>query len=244
VKAQKPCRSSSRNRLVCEDAARRERAAKALYLRIAGASYRQIARQLVVSEGTVYNDIQDELGRLDALIGQKAERLRDLEARRLDQLMLALQPGIRTGDPRAILAAVRINRARRPLTTPLILERAQICIAASADRRRTAAERAAAASWLTARAVPAAVAPNVTMLSSEYPFLKTDERGNSAPLTRDQIDTCHRLHRRIRVRTDVIRRLLEPDPARDDEVTEFVLDLLVEIRGATGALETLLQPKA
>jgi hypothetical protein len=42
------------------------------------------------------------------------------------------------------------------------------------------------------------------------------------------------------VRTDVIRRLLEPDPARD-EIMEIVLDLLVEIRGATEALEMLLQ---
>ena len=37
-----------------------------------------------------------------------------------------------------------------------------------------------------------------------------------APLTRDQVEACCRLHRRIRVRTDVIRRLLEPDPARDE----------------------------
>jgi hypothetical protein len=35
-----------------------------------------------------------------------------------------------------------------------------------------------------------------------------------APLTHGQVDTCCRLHRRIRIRTDVIRRLLEPDPAR------------------------------
>jgi hypothetical protein len=58
-----------------------------------------------------------------------------------------------------------------------------------------------------------------------------------APLTRDQVEACCRLHRRIRVRTDVIRRLLEPDPARD-EMMEVVRDLLIEIRGATEALET------
>jgi hypothetical protein len=62
----------------------------------------------------------------------------------------------------------------------------------------------------------------------------------AAPVTRDQVEACCRLHRRIRVRTDVIRRLLEPAPARD-EMMEVVRDLLIEIRGATEALETLLQ---
>jgi len=38
----------------------------------------------------------------------------------------------------------------------------------------------------------------------------------------------------------VIRRLLEPDPARD-EMMEVVRDLLVEIRGATETLAKLLQ---
>jgi hypothetical protein len=47
-------------------------------------------------------------------------------------------------------------------------------------------------------------------------------------------------HRRIRVRTDVVRRLLEPDPARE-EMMEVVLEPLGEIRGATETLETLLQ---
>src|SRR4029453_7654781 len=52
------------------------------------------------------------------------------------------------------------------------------------------------------------------------------------PFTPDQVDACCRLHRRIRVRTNALRRLLEPDPARD-EMMEVVRDLLVEIRGAT-----------
>jgi hypothetical protein len=34
--------------------------------------------------------------------------------------------------------------------------------------------------------------------------------------------------------------LLEPDPARD-EMMEVVLELLVDVKGATEALETLLQ---
>ena len=95
--------------------AKQVRTGKALDLRIAGGSYRQIARQLEVSEGTAYTDVQEELGRLDALTGEKAERLRDLEARRLDLLTVSLAPRIEAGDPRAILAAVHIMERRAKL---------------------------------------------------------------------------------------------------------------------------------
>jgi hypothetical protein len=70
---------------------------------------------LAVSEKTAYYDIQDELGRLDKVRQDKAERLRDLEGRRLDQLTVALAPGIRNGEPRAILAAVRLMERRAKL---------------------------------------------------------------------------------------------------------------------------------
>ena len=115
VKVQTPRRPTPRNRPRGEDAARRERTAKALDLRIAGASYRQIARQLDVADATAYADVQDELGRLDGVNHEKAERLRDLEARRLDTLTLSLAPGIKAGDPRAVLAAVRILERRARL---------------------------------------------------------------------------------------------------------------------------------
>ena len=59
--------------------------------------------------------MQDELARLDPVIKGKAERLRDLEARRLDQLTVALTPGIRAGDPRAVIAAVRVMERRAKL---------------------------------------------------------------------------------------------------------------------------------
>jgi DNA-binding CsgD family transcriptional regulator len=107
-------RKKSRKRPKGEDAAAAERAGRALDLRIAGASYRQIAAQLNVSEKTAFYDVQKALGTLDAVNGAKAERLRDLEARRLDVLQVALTAGVRAGDPRAVLAAVRIldRRAR------------------------------------------------------------------------------------------------------------------------------------
>jgi hypothetical protein len=59
-------------------------------------------------------------------------------------------------------------------------------------------------------------------------------------LTGDQVDACGRLHRRIRIRTDAACRLLEAGTAHDD-LLEVVLEQLVAIRGATEALDTLLQ---
>jgi len=76
------------------------------------------------------------------------------------------------------------------------------------------------------------------MEMSMVPERQTDP--TLAPVTRDLVDACCRLHRRIRIRTDVIRRLLEADPACD-EMLEVVRDLLVEIRSATETLERLLQ---
>ena len=121
------------------------------------------------------------------------------------------------------------DRARRPVTTPPVLERAQVLIAASAGRGSTAEERAAAVAWLTAGATPA-----------EVPMSEArQESSMHASLTRDQVDACGRLHRRIRVRTEVIRRVLEPDVERCEQI-EVVLDLLIDIR-ASETLETLLE---
>jgi hypothetical protein len=108
-------RRPARNRPPGHDAKARERALRALALRIAGCTYRQIAGQLAVNERTAYYDVQNELGALDPVIGKTAERLRDLEAARLDRLWLALNPGITAGQPGAILAAVRVMARRAKL---------------------------------------------------------------------------------------------------------------------------------
>ena len=67
------------------------------------------------SEYTRFHDVHDELGRLDRVTTKRAARLRDLEAARLDRLTQALEPGITAGDPRAILAAVRVMERRAKL---------------------------------------------------------------------------------------------------------------------------------
>ncbi len=80
-----------------------------------GATYRRIAVQLGVNERTAYYDIQDALGSLDTVVRQTAERLRDLEAARLDRLNVALAPGIKAALPGAIMAAVRVMERRAKL---------------------------------------------------------------------------------------------------------------------------------
>jgi hypothetical protein len=91
------------------------RANQALELRIAGLTFRQIAVQLGVDARTAYDDVQTELGALDPVVAKQAERLRDLEVARLDRLWLALNPGIKAGQPGAVLAAVRVMERRAKL---------------------------------------------------------------------------------------------------------------------------------
>src|SRR5262245_46964231 len=108
-------RRRGRKRPPGDEAKRHARASQALDLRIAGATYRQIAAQLAVNERTVYYDVQQALATLDAATKDKAERLRDLEAARLDRLTVALAPGIKAGIPAAIMAAVRVMDRRAKL---------------------------------------------------------------------------------------------------------------------------------
>ena len=105
----------ARKRPKGEDAARTARATEALDLRIAGHGYRQTAALLGVSLHAAWDLVQRALGEVDALNKQKAERLRDLEARRCDRLLRALDSGVNAGDPRAVAAMVRVMERRARL---------------------------------------------------------------------------------------------------------------------------------
>lgn len=111
-KPKQPIRKRRRNQPAGKDVVMAERRAQALERRKAGDSYRAIGRALGVSERTAYYDVQDALGALDAIVGEKAERLRELEMQRLDVLHRCLAKGIKKGDPRAVLAAVRVSERR------------------------------------------------------------------------------------------------------------------------------------
>lgn len=93
-----------------------ERRVRALQYRLAGASYRKIAKELQVSVETAWSDVQAELRALRDIAVQDAEELRELELQRLDEWTLHLTAKAREGDPRAIQTLVRIQERRARLT--------------------------------------------------------------------------------------------------------------------------------
>jgi transposase len=89
---------------------------RALDMRMMGYSYRAIAKDTGVSEGTAYNDVQSSLASLDQVKKGQAERLRELELVKLDHAETRLAKHINNGDVKAILAMVRISERRAKLT--------------------------------------------------------------------------------------------------------------------------------
>jgi hypothetical protein len=92
-----------------------ERRMRALNLRKAGGSYRQIAQQLGVSLNTAWADVNAELLELREQTKADAAEVRDLELQRCDEMILGLWPAVRRGDPKAVSAAVRVSERRSKL---------------------------------------------------------------------------------------------------------------------------------
>lgn len=88
---------------------------KALDLAASGASYRQIAAATSVSLAQAYDDVQAELESLAALRRKKAERVVDMQLRKLDKWTLALTPAAQKGDPVAIARLLQIEERRAKL---------------------------------------------------------------------------------------------------------------------------------
>lgn len=88
---------------------------QALQLRIAGATYRQIAAQLKCNLALAYKAVQGALGELDDVTKGLAERHRDLELQRLERATLALWPSVQQGDKDAIRTYVRLAERKAKL---------------------------------------------------------------------------------------------------------------------------------
>lgn len=88
---------------------------QAFDLRIAGASYRQIAKQIGVSVRTAFKYVSFTLADLDKVTKGKAERLREIELERCDKMILALWPKIKTGDAQCVRAAIAVMDRRAKL---------------------------------------------------------------------------------------------------------------------------------
>jgi DNA-binding CsgD family transcriptional regulator len=106
---------AERPRRAGEDEVIAERRIKAFGLRKAGASYRQIAQQLNVGVNTAWADVNAELMELRAQTTADAEAVREMELQRCDEMILGLWPGVRRGDPKSVMAAVRVSDRRARL---------------------------------------------------------------------------------------------------------------------------------
>jgi len=93
----------------------REREAKALELRIAGATYKQIGEALGISESGAWKAVMRALKRLNERIEEGALELRRLETERIDRALLAIWPRVRGGDLGAIDRFVKLSRRRAEL---------------------------------------------------------------------------------------------------------------------------------
>lgn len=92
----------------------KQRQAKALELRKAGATYEAIAKQLgYANAGSAYRSVQTALKRL---VNEPAEELRSIELERLNTILLTLWPRVQAGDYPAIDRAIRVGERIAALT--------------------------------------------------------------------------------------------------------------------------------
>ena len=91
---------------------RAERKRNALELRLAGASYRDIAQALDVSPATAMQDCKEALADIPM---QQADEMRTVELSRLDRLQRAVWPKAVKGDLQAVDRAIKIIDRRAKL---------------------------------------------------------------------------------------------------------------------------------
>ena len=94
----------------------RQRGQQAIRLRMAGATINQIATQLeYASEAGAYKAIMRELKQTAQDMGESTEAVRQLELKRLDQMLFPIWNQVLTGDTGAISTALRIQERRASL---------------------------------------------------------------------------------------------------------------------------------
>ena len=107
-----------------------EKAVKALELRRQGKSYVQIAKELGYSSGSgAHGAVKKALRKA---LKEPADELRALENARLDAMLIALWPEIEKGDPKSIMAGVRISERRAKLNG--LDEPAELDVTSGGDR--------------------------------------------------------------------------------------------------------------
>ena len=94
----------------------RQKVQQAIRLRMAGATISQIADQLgYASEAGAYKAIMRELEQTAQDMGESTEAVRQLELKRLDQMLFPIWNQVIAGDNTAITTALRIQERRAAL---------------------------------------------------------------------------------------------------------------------------------
>lgn len=92
-----------------------ERQAEALEARKLGWSYRRIGDHLGISRQAANMLVTRALDELAAEVGERAEQVRRLSLERLDIAVTGLMPAVGEGDPRAVIAMVKVEERRARL---------------------------------------------------------------------------------------------------------------------------------
>lgn len=85
-----------------------QRQAEALQLRIEGKTYDEIATILGISRATTFRYVAAGVSDLRMDVGKRKEELRNLQAARLESLVLALWPKVKSGDVKAVSVVVNV----------------------------------------------------------------------------------------------------------------------------------------
>lgn len=100
----------------------------ALQLRIEGLSYAEIGRRLGIAEKNAWKHVQNALHECAELEQERADTLRQIQAARLDRMLGGLWKPIEKGNPKAVTAAVAIERRRADLFGLDAPEKSEIAI--------------------------------------------------------------------------------------------------------------------
>ena len=90
-----------------------ERSARAVEMRLSGATYAQIAAELGISQGGAYKAVTRAMDLARERMAESAETLREIERERLEHLIAAALPKAQAGDTKAIEAARRLSESLR-----------------------------------------------------------------------------------------------------------------------------------
>lgn len=94
----------------------RQKGQQAVRLRMAGATLDQIASQLgFATAAGAYKSIMRELEETAQDMGESTEAVRQLELKRLDQMLFPIWNGVLSGDQQAVHTALRIQERRAAL---------------------------------------------------------------------------------------------------------------------------------